>query len=176
MDALTFCNLAKGFKYINAFAATVQSAHETGNWTSYLWLNAYNGAGIKADARWRKDKDYIEVRSPESKDGMYYYKYSYFRKYSSPVAFLADYNLKVKSNYPHCTVDNMWGYFAGLYKGRLGKWATDHKYFEKLAKKAVALEPVLLSQGHLKRSLDYAISKNYLEDWQIKIIEAVMAK
>ena len=51
MDVLTFYKLAKGFKHINAFAATVQSAHETGNWTSYLWLNAYNGAGIKADAR-----------------------------------------------------------------------------------------------------------------------------
>ena len=45
MDALTFYNLARGYKHINAFAATVQSAHETGNWTSYLWLNAYNGAG-----------------------------------------------------------------------------------------------------------------------------------
>ena len=174
MDALTFCNLAKGFKYINAFAATVQSAHETGNWTSYLWLNAYNGAGIKADARWRKDKDYIEVRSPESKDGTYYYKYSYFRKYSSPAAFLADYNLKIKADYPHCTPDNLWGYFAGLYKGRWGAWATDHRYFEKLAKKAVQLEPVLLSQGHLKKSLSYAIKQGYLEDWQIKIIEAVM--
>ena len=174
MDALTFYKLAKAFKHINAFAATVQSAHETGNWTSYLWLNAYNGAGIKADARWRKSKDYLEVRSPESKDGTYYYKYSYFRKYSSPVAFLADYNLKIKADYPHCTVDNLWGYFAGLYKGRWGKWATDHKYFEKLARKAVQFEPTLLTQGHLKRSLSYAIEQGYLEDWQIQIIEAVM--
>ena len=31
MDALTFYKLAKGFKHINAFAATVQSAHETLN-------------------------------------------------------------------------------------------------------------------------------------------------
>ena len=176
MDALTFYKLAKGFKHINAFAATVQSAHETGNWTSYLWLNAYNGAGIKADARWRKDKDYIEVRSPESKDGTYYYKYSYFRKYSSPAAFLADYNLKIKADYPHCTIDNMWGYFAGLYRGRWGAWATDHKYFEKLARKAVAFEPTLLSQGHLKRSLSYAIEQGYLEDWQIKIIEEAVMK
>ena len=38
MDALTFYKLAKAFKHINAFAATVQSAHETGNWESYLWL------------------------------------------------------------------------------------------------------------------------------------------
>ena len=174
MDALTFYNLAKGFKHINAFAATVQSAHETGNWTSRLWQEAYNGAGIKADARWRKDKDYIEVRSPESKDGTYYYKYSYFRKYSSPAAFLADYNLKIKADYPHCTVDNMWGYFAGLYKGRLGKWATDHRYFKKLAKKAVQLEPVLLRQGHLKGALNFAIEKGYLEGWQIDIARAVI--
>ena len=174
MDVLTFYKLVKGFKHINAFAATVQSSHETGNWTSYLWLNAFNGAGIKADARWRKDKDYLEVRSPESKDGTYYYKYSYFRKYSSPAAFLADYNLKIKADYPHCTVDNLWGYFAGLYKGRWGKWATDHKYFEKLARKAMDLEDELLSEGHLARAFDYAISKNYLEDWQRKIIEAVI--
>ena len=169
MDVLTFYKLARGFKNINAFAATVQSAHETGNWTSFLWLNAYNGAGIKADARWRKSKDYLEVRSPESKDGTYYYKYSYFRKYSSPVAFLADYNLKIKADYPHCTVDNLWGYFAGLYRGRLGKWATDHRYFELLARKAFSLEDELLSKGHLKRALVYAIDKNYLEPWQIEI-------
>ena len=174
MDAFTFYKLAKAFKHINAFAATVQSAHETGNWESYLWLNAFNGAGIKADAKWRKDKDYIEVRSPESKDGTYYYKYSYFRKYSSPVTFLADYAVKIKQDYPRCTPDNVWGYFAGLYRGRLGKWATDHKYFEKLARKAVQFEPLLLIKGHLKGSFEYAISKNYLEDWQIQIIEAVM--
>ena len=65
-------------------------------------------------------------------------------------------------------------YAWGTCRGRLGKWATDHRYFEKLARKAVQLEPVLLSQGHLKRSLSYAIDKNYLEGWQIKIIEAVM--
>lgn len=174
MDALTFYKLAKGFRHINAFAATVQSAHETGNWTSRLWQEAYNGAGIKADKQWRKTKPYVEFVSPENKDGVYFKKSSYFRKYESPQAFLADYAVKIKQDYPHCTVDNMWGYFAGLYKGRLGKWATDHRYFEKLARKAVQLEPTLLTQGHLKRSLDYAISKNYLEDWQIKIIEAVM--
>ena len=174
MDALTFYKLAKGFRHINAFAATVQSAHETGNWTSYLWLNAYNGAGIKADAKWRANKPYVEFVSPESKDGVYFKKSSFFRKYPSPEAFLKDYAVKIKTDYPHCTPDNTWGYFAGLYRGRLGKWATDHRYFEKLARKAMALEPVLLSEGHLARAFDYAISKNYLEDWQIKIIEAVM--
>ena len=119
----------------------MQVAHETGNWTSYLWLERlYNGAGDKADAKWRKSKDYLEVRSPESKDGTYYYKYSYFRKYSSPAAFLADYNLKIKADYPHCTVDNLWGYFAGLYQGQMGQWATDHKgTLRSLARKAFCL-------------------------------------
>lgn len=174
MEPREFYNLARNYPGINAFAVTVQSAVETGHWTSPLWLNTYNGAGLKAPPSWRASKPYVEFVSPESKDGVYYKKSSYFRKYESPQAFLKDYAVKIKQDYPHCTPDNVWGYFAGLYRGRLGKWATDHRYFEKLAKKAVQLEPVLLTQGHLKRSLFYAIDKNYLEDWQIKIIEAVM--
>ena len=174
MEPSEFYDLARNYQGINAFAATVQSAIETGHWTSPLWRNTFNGAGLKAPPSWRASKPYVEFVSPESKDGVYYKKSSFFRKYESPQAFLKDYAVKIKQDYPHCTPDNTWGYFAGLYRGRLGKWATDHKYFEKLVRKAVALEPALLSQGHLKRSLDYAISKNYLEDWQIKIIEAVM--
>jgi flagellum-specific peptidoglycan hydrolase FlgJ len=170
MDALTFYKLARGYKHINAFAATVQSALETGNWTSKLWVLARNGAGIKASTAWRDGRnDYILISSPEYRDGKYTAQNSYFRAYNSAEEFLADYALKIKNDYPHCTPDNVWGYFAGLYRGRLGKWATDHKYFEKLAKKAVQLEPVLLSQGHLKRALAYAIDKNYLEPWQIEI-------
>ena len=174
MDAPAFYSLAKKQAGINAFAVTCQSAVETGHWTSPLWLNTYNGAGLKAPPSWRASKPYLEFVSPEAKDGVYYKKSSYFRKYESPQAFLKDYAVKIKQDYPHCTVDNLWGYFAGLYRGRLGKWATDHKYFEKLARKAVQLEPVLLTQGHLKKSLSYAIKQGYLEDWQIKIIEAVM--
>lgn len=174
MDAPTFYALAQKQQGINAFAVTCQSAIETGHWTSPLWRNTFNGAGLKAPPSWRASKPYVEFVSPESKDGVYFKKSSYFRKYESPQSFLADYAVKIKQDYPHCTPDNTWGYFSGLYRGRLGKWATDHKYFEKLVKKAVQLEPVLLSQGHLKRSLDYAISKNYLEGWQIKIIKAVM--
>ena len=177
MEPRDFYNLARNYPGINAFAATVQSAVETGHWTSYLWVNAYNGAGIKAPASWRAaGKPYIRVSSPESVGGEYIMRESYFRFYSSPEEFIRDYRLKIIQDYPRSasSADNLWGYFAGLYRGRLGKWATDHKYFEKLAKKAVQLEPTLLTQGHLKRSLDYAISKNYLEDWQIKIIEAVM--
>lgn len=173
MDALTFYKLAKAFKHINAFAATVQSAHETGNWTSPLWQNTYNGAGLKAPPSWRANKPYVEFVSPESKDGVYFKKSSFFRKYESPQAFLKDYAVKIKQDYPHCTVDNLWGYFAGLYRGRWGAWATDHKYFEKLARKAFALEDELLSEGHLKRALVYAIDKNYLEPWQIEIAREV---
>ena len=174
MDAKTFYGLAQGQKGINAFAATCQSALETGNWTSPLWRNTFNGAGLKAPPSWRASKPYVEFVSPESKDGVYFKKSSFFRKYESPQAFLKDYAVKIKQDYPLCTVDNLWGYFAGLYRGRWGAWATDHRYFEKLARKAVALEPILLSKEHLKRSFSYAIDKHYLEDWQIKIIEAVM--
>ena len=176
MDAPAFYSLAKKQAGINAFAVTCQSAVETGHWTSPLWRNTYNGAGLKAPPSWRASKPYVEFVSPEAKDGVYYKKSSYFRKYESPKDFLADYAVKIKQDYPRCTPDNVWGYFAGLYRGRLGKWATDHKYFEKLARKAVAFEPLLLTKGHLKRSLSYAIDKHYLEQWQIKIIEAVMDK
>ncbi len=151
MTVYEFYALAQNQKGINAFGATVQSALETGHWTSPMWKNTYNGAGIKADKQWRKTKPYVEFLSPESKDGYYFKKSSFFRKYSSPSEFLNDYTLKIKQDYPRCTPDNMWGYFAGLYKGRLGKWATDHRYFEKLARKAVAFETLLLTQGHLKR-------------------------
>jgi len=174
MNSKTFYGLAQQQQGINAFAVTCQSAIETGHWTSPLWNNTYNGAGLKAPPSWRATRPYLEFVSPESKEGKYYKKSSYFRKYSSPSEFLADYALKIKCDYQRCTADNVWGYFAGLYRGRLGKWATDHKYFEKLARKAVQLEPTLLTQGHLKRSFEYAKDKKYLEQWQIKIIEAVI--
>lgn len=174
MTVYEFYALAQKQKGINAFGATVQSVIETGYWTSPMWKNTYNGAGIKADAQWRKTKSYVEFVSPESKNGIYFKKVSYFKKYETPVVFLVDYAQKIKRDYPQCTADNFFGYFAGLYKGRLGKWATDHKYFEKLAHKAVAFETLLLTQGHLKRSFEYAIDKKYLEQWQIEIIEEVI--
>jgi len=71
MDALTFYKLAKAFKHINAFSATVQSAHETWNWTSYLWLNAFNGAALKAmqdstySCRWKTESGFVELTAPQ---------------------------------------------------------------------------------------------------------------
>lgn len=174
MSAPEYYELAKVHSEINAFAATVQSALETRHWTSPLWRIANNGAGIKAPPSWRKSNPYIEMSSPESKNSVYFQKVSYFRKYATPQAFLSDYKNKIGTDYPFCKVDNVWGYFAGLYKGRLGSWATDHRYFEKLAKKAVELEPILLYPGHLRKSFEYAKNKNYLKQWQIKIIEAVL--
>ncbi|MDL2263645.1 glucosaminidase domain-containing protein [Synergistaceae bacterium OttesenSCG-928-I11] len=47
-----FYRHALEIKGIHAFAATCQSAHETGYWTSALWKQARNGAGIKADKKW----------------------------------------------------------------------------------------------------------------------------
>lgn len=174
MTVHQFYALAQKQKSINAFGATVQSALETGHWTSPLWRNTYNGAGIKADAQWRKTKSYVEFVSPESKDGIYFKKVSYFKKYETPVVFLVDYAQKIKRDYPQCAADNFFGYFAGLYRGRLGKWATDHKYFEKLVRKAFELEKKLLYTGHFKRSFEYAKDKKYLEPWQIEIIEEVI--
>ena len=179
MKPRDFYTLARNYPGINAFAATVQSAVETGHWESYLWINAYNGAGIKAQASWRSaGKPYIKVISPESVAGKYIMRESYFRFYSSPEEFLKDYREKIAQDYPRSasSADNMWGYFAGLYNGRLGSWATDHKYYEKLAKKAVQLEAVLLPPGHLKRAFEYAKKQKCLEQWQTKIIEAVIMK
>jgi len=176
MEIKTFYELAQKQREINAFAATAQSALETGHWTSPLWRVANNGAGIKAPLSWRKNNPFVEMSSPESKNGVYFQKVSYFRKYATPQAFLSDYAKKIGADYPLSRIDNVWGYFAGFYRGRLGNWATDHKYFEKLAKKAVELEKTLLYTGQLRTSLNYARKKGYLEPWQIKIIEAVIIK
>lgn len=174
MELTTFYHLALKQKGINAFGATAQSILETGHWTSTLWVQANNGAGIKATPKWRKDNPYISVCSSESVNGKYIQRVSYFRKYPTADEFLDDYSSKIRNDYPHCKADNVWGYFAGLYRGRYGKWATDHRYYEKLARQAVYLEPLLLREGHLKGALDYAIKMNYLEQWQIDIIKAVV--
>ena len=177
MTASEFHMLARNCRGINAFAATVQSAIETGHWKSYLWVNAYNGAGIKAPASWRSaGKPYIRVSSPESVGGKYTMRESYFRFYSSPEEFLEDYRLKIIQDYPHsaANADNMWGYFAGLYGGRMGSWATDHKYFQKLTYKAIQLAPELLGAGWQKRlnsAYTFALTRKSLCEWQKYIIQ-----
>jgi hypothetical protein len=177
MTAPEFYALARGRPGINAFAATCQSAIETGHWKSYLWVNAYNGAGIKAQASWRSaGRPYIRVSSPESVNGQYIRRESYFRFYFSQEEFIRDYRSKILHDYPGSAANsnNMWGYFAGLYAGRLGSWATDHKYFQKLTYKAIQLAPELLGAGWQKRlnsAYSLALDRNSLCEWQKNIIQ-----
>ena len=177
MNASEFYMLARNCHGINAFAATIQSALETGHWKSYLWVNAYNGAGIKAQKSWRSSgRPYIRVSSPESINGQYIRRESYFRSYVSPEEFIRDYRSKIIQDYPcsASSADNMWGYFAGLYCGRLGSWATDHMYFQKLVSKTVQLAPELLGPGWKKRlasAYTLALTRKSLSEWQKTIIQ-----
>ncbi len=185
-DAMTvreFYSIAKKHKkHINPFAVTAQSACETGHWTSVLWKNGYNGAGLKVNAAWlNAGKPYITKASVESKNGVYGNETSKFRKYSSPSEFLKDYEKKIREDYPRCrrNHDNIWGYFAGLYCGRLGKWATDHKYYEKLTIKAVKLAPEVYGSEWKKKLIkDFKVAsrRKSLERWQSDIIRSELRK
>jgi flagellum-specific peptidoglycan hydrolase FlgJ len=147
VTAEEFYAKAQKVKNINAFAATVHSAHETGYWTSYLWKNAMNGAGIKADKKWRASgRPHILRQSPESVGGKIVYRKSYFRAYKSLDEFLGDYGMKITRDYPLAVKHSgtAWGYFASLQKGRLGSWATTKKYFEYMTSIAFKLAPKLI--------------------------------
>lgn len=177
MTVNEFYQLAEKHPEINAFAVTVQSAHETGNWTSSLWKEAYNGLGIKATSKWIKSgKPYMTKSSREANGTKYYTKVSNFRKYSSAEQFLIDFVNKISSDYPVCVrnYDNIWGYFAGLYQGRFGKWATDHRYFEILVIKTLKTAPEIFAEEYQDRLLlDYnaALYRRLLQPWQKKILE-----
>lgn len=177
MTAERYFRLAKKHKSINPFGATVQSAHETGEWTSSLWKEGYNGAGIKANKAWRASgKPCIVKNSKESTNGVYHTKASYFRKYKSPAEFLSDYAVKIRDEYPRCARnhDNMWGYFAGFYHGKYGKWATDHNYYLRLTVKAIKIAPDIYGKywkGKLLKDYRIAVQRKSLEAWQKTIIE-----
>lgn len=159
-----FYRRAQNIKGINAFAATCQSAHETGFWTSELWKKARNGAGIKADKKWlNSGKPRLKRQSQEVVSGKTVYRSSYFRAYKSLDEFLVDYGAKIKRDYPLSSKhsDTMWGYFSALRKGRFGAWATSPKYFEHMVDKAVRLAPKLLGSNWKKRLLDeYSVAKS----------------
>ena len=168
---------AKKIKNINAFAATCQSAHETGFWTSFLWKKAMNGAGIKADKKWRASgRPHILKKSPESVGGKIIYRESYFRAYKSLDEFLGDYGMKITRDYPLAVKHSgtAWGYFASLQKGRLGSWATTKKYFEHMTSLAFKLAPKLLGPDWKEVLLeDYkeARRRGILSKKEIAIIE-----
>ena len=182
MTTVEFYRLARKQKHIQPFAVTVQSACETGHWTSYLWKHGYNGAGIKVSSEWlNAGKPFITKDSLESTNGVYGKETSRFRKYRSPGEFLKDYEKKIRKDYPRCARnhDNIWGYFAGLYAGRIGKWATDHKYYEKLTVKAIKLAPEIYgSKWKQKLIKDFKIAsrRKSLAKWQSDIIRSELKK
>lgn len=167
---------------INAFAATCQSAHETGYWTSPLWKNANNGAGIKADKIWRSQgRPSIARKSKEEVRGQIVQRVSYFRSYNSLNEFLSDYKIKIAQNYPISVkhADTMWGYFSGLQRGRYGSWATTQRYFEFMADKAVRLAPKLLGVGwraELLKDYKEARARGLLSQKEIAILEKKFLK
>ena len=174
MSAREFYRYAKKYKCQNPFAATVQSAHETANWTSELWVKARNGAGIKADKAWRAARKPVYNKSSVEHVGNRNVKrVSAFRKYSSTKAFLKDYAKKIREDYPQSAKqkDNVWLYFAGLYKGRHGKWATDRNYYSKLVTKAVKIAPQIYgSKWKTKLRSQFKKAQKRLEPWQAQAV------
>ncbi len=172
-----FYKHAREVKGIHAFAATCQSAHETGYWTSALWKQARNGAGIKADKRWiGAGKPHMKRQSHEVVSGKKVNRTSYFRAYASLPEFLADYGAKIRRDYPLSSLhaDTMWGFFAALRKGRYGAWATSPRYFEHMTDKALRLAPLLLGvtwKEQLAYEYKMARARNLLTPRDIAVIE-----
>lgn len=162
-----FLSMAEEYKaQVSPYGALVQSYLETGGWTSELWRRGTNGAGIKADSQWKSSGlSYVVIQSPEwSREKGRYMQYSLFRAYDSPKAFMKDYASKISTDYPLCSHTNLFKYFSGLYKGRKGAWATDHRYFEKLVDTSVKLVP------RWKLLSAYEDAKGSLEPWQQEIL------
>ena len=126
MDNLTFYQLALKHKSkINPFGALCQCNWETRTngrpWESELFKRANNAAGIKAGASWQ-GSIYDKVAGNNCPTGLGMTKNLRSEKYSRRMTFLSDYADKISATYPHCALDNFWGYFAGLYKGKYGAW------------------------------------------------------
>lgn len=179
-SSLDFYRAAKKYQSVNPFGAAVHCSHETGDWRSRLWREGKNGAGIKANSAWKAlGMPYIDMESEERLGGRNVPVRSSFRKYRSLEKFLGDYSRKIREDYPVSARynNNIWGYIGGLYKGKYGKWATDHKYFEKLALKAVKLAPEIYGPSwkkKLRRQFETARGFGVLERWQVMAIEAAL--
>ena len=178
MNAKEFYVLASKRSHINAFGVTCQSAVETGRWTSELWKQAHNGAGLKIGSTW-KGPVYMKDSPEQREDGSVYIKKSAFRKYASADEFLDDFDAKIASDYPLCAArkESFLAHFSGLYKGRWGSWATDKSYFKKNCIMAVAFAPDFfgsLWRNKLVDSLTYAVEKKYITDEEARIFIEVM--
>ena len=80
---------------------------------------------------------------------------------------------KIREDYPQSAKqkDNVWLYFAGLYKGRHGKWATDRNYYSKLVTKAVKIAPQIYgSKWKTKLRSQFKKAQKRLEPWQAQAV------
>lgn len=175
MDNATAYTIIKKYAgKINPFGALCQCNWETRTagkaWSSELFKQANNAAGIKRGGSWG-GKIYKKASWEQRADGTKYTQESEFRAYNSFEEFVSDYANKIEKMYPHCAKDNFFGYFAGLYKGIYGSWATDQHYFERLCAVAFELAPEVFGNGEMWRnkmleSFDYAMEKGYLTKGQ----------
>lgn len=177
MNNEKFYSLARRYQgRINPYAVLCQCNWETRAagqpWQSELFLRANNAAGLKKWAGWAGDI-YEKISWEQNPDGKKVDRKSAFCKYRSVEEFLTNYVKKIESDYPVCTErsDNFWGYFAGLFKGKWGSWATDQAYFAKLCNVAIQLAPEIFGNGQMWRnklldSLEYAVQNDYLTDFQ----------
>lgn len=118
---------------------------------------------------------YVLMLSPEDEGGVMISRISSFRKYRDIDSFLMDYSRKIRDDYPVANryYKNVWGYIAGLHQGKYGKWATDRRYFEKLAGCAVSFAPqVYGADWHFQLEKQFMTAKGFgiLEDWQERSI------
>jgi len=177
LDNKTAFTVLMKYGKINAFAALCQCNWETRSggkpWASELFLQANNAAGIKAGNSWAGEV-YEKVSWEQKADGTKYDKKSAFRKYASFEDFAKDYSVKIESCYPSCANDNFLGYFAGLYKGKFGSWATDQSYFERLCRVAIELAPEIFGNSFWRNkiidSFEYALDKKYLTKEQGELV------
>lgn len=150
---------------VNPFAAVCQCRHETSYkgllWNSELCLKANNLAGLKRGKNWPGEV-YPKKSWEQKQDGTKYESVSEFRKYPSWTDFAADYVGKISNDYPLCvaSADNMFGYFSGLFRGRLGSWATDLAYLDRMMDQVFVLAPEIFGdawQAKLWAAFDFAV-------------------
>jgi flagellum-specific peptidoglycan hydrolase FlgJ len=171
----------------SAFGATAQSTLETGWFTSPLCVRYHNYGGIKTRKGddWQKaGLPFIAISSNEQfKDGSVKKQVSLFRVYASAEDYLIRLNDKFLekgtfNNYrvvrlsPNC----FWLYFAGL---KIGGWATDWKYFQKLCDMAVKLAPELIGsqwKQSFHSSYQYAKSTGVLSEDMETMIEDTLRR
>jgi N-acetylmuramoyl-L-alanine amidase len=170
---------------VNPFAAVCQCRHETSYqgkpWNSELCLKANNLAGIKRGSGWLGGV-YSKVSWEQEPSGTKYEKVSEFRKYLTWQEFAADYARKIERDYPACvaSVDNIFGYFSGLFRGRLGAWATDLAYLDRMIDQTLALAPEIFGdegngwESKLWAALDYAVVRGRLTDQHEGAIRACL--